>query len=126
MYKDPRSTGNNWKELARRVGNEVFRHFLYIVVSRLMEGDRLIFDDSISLFIGTIKNNPKGIAKPRKKRQIYFENPGYRRGIVLHGLDHEYFFRMPFRRRKELVERIKNGQEFYNQLNSEYVQAHKV
>ena len=94
---------------------------MYIIVSRLMDGDRLIINNEVSLFIGTIKNNPKGIAKARKKRQIYFENPGYRKGLVMTGLEHEYFFRMPARRRKELVMRIKDGQEFYNQLNSTYV-----
>ena len=104
--------------MAYVVGARIFRHFMSIMVSRLMESDRLIIEDGISLFIGTIKNNPKGIAKRHKKKQIYFENPGYRKGLVLHGLEHDYFFRMPSRRRQELVMRIKEGQDFYNQLKN--------
>jgi hypothetical protein len=79
-----------------------------------MESDRLIIKDGISLYIGTPRN--RTVVKARKKR-MYRKDPGpYKRhhGVVLDGLGHKYFFRMPFRRRKELAERIKNGQHFYH------------
>lgn len=117
MYKNPEHTGNNWKRVSTYVGVRIFKHFMHLMVNRLLESDRVILRPGVSMFIGTIKNNPDSIAKRHKKKQIYWENPGYRYGLVVWGaIEHEYFFRMPARRRQELVLRIKEGQSFHNQL----------
>lgn len=79
-----------------------------------MESDRLIIKDGIYLYIGTPRNRTK--VKARKKRS-YSSTPGPHKryhGIVLDGFEHKYFLRMPFRRRKELSERIRGGQNFYH------------
>lgn len=77
-----------------------------------MESDRLHIKDNIYLYIGTPRN--RKVVKSRKKKQYGLKPGPYKRyrGIVLDGFEHRYFFRMPFRRRKELSDRIKNGQNF--------------
>lgn len=78
-----------------------------------MESDRLHVKDDIYMYIGTPRN--RKVVKARKKR-LYSAVPGpYKRhfGVVLDGINHKYFFRMPFRRRNELAQRIKRGQNFH-------------
>lgn len=100
--------------LAARLGNEIFRRFLMETMNRLMESDRLLIKDNIYLYIGTPRN--RTVVKARKKKLYGVASGPYKRhyGVVLDGIGHRYFFRMPFRRRKELAERIKGGQHFYH------------
>lgn len=121
LYKNPEHVGRKYKMVAEFVACHVFRHFMHILVNRLMESDRLVIDDQLSLFIGTVKKNPKKVAKARKKKQIYFATLGRRYGVVLHGMEHDFYFRMPYRRRKELYDRITEGQNFFNQIDTAYV-----
>lgn len=111
LYKR-RSTCSGYRVVAEKVGARIFRHFLHLVVNRLMEGDRLVLDDDLSLLIAWTKFNRKRVVNTRKKRQICWSNLGQNCGVMLHGMDHKYYFRMPRRRRLELASRIKAGQNF--------------
>lgn len=107
--------GRKRQPVAEVLGAKIFNTFLNIVVSRLMESDRLLLGEGKSMFIGQLRKNSEKVGKLRKKNQFYFSTLSVKRGVVLHGTKHEYYFRMPFRRRKELMLRIKKGQNFYNQ-----------
>jgi len=114
MYKNPEHVGRKYEKVAEIVGARIFRHFLHIVINRLMQQDRLVITPEISMFIGLLKKNPKRVAKVRKKKKIYFANSGRHYGLLLHGFEHEYYFRMPYRRRKQLANLIKEGNRYYN------------
>lgn len=78
----------------------------------MMEGDRIILPYGKIMYIGVIPDNPKRIAKWRKKKQLNLHTDGKRYGVKLIGMEHSCYFRMPYRRRKELYERIIAGQNF--------------
>lgn len=77
-----------------------------------MEGDRILLPYGKIMYIGVIPDNPRRIAKWRKKKALNLHTNGRRYGVKLIGMDHDCYFRMPFRRRKELVDRINGGQNF--------------
>lgn len=114
LYKNPEQVGRKYEKVAQIVGARIFRHFLFLLVNHLMDSDRVVLQGGESIFIGLHKKNSERVASYRKKRQIYFANNGRRYGIILYGLDHKYYFRMPHRRRLELRDRINKGQRFYN------------
>lgn len=78
----------------------------------MMEGDRILLPYGKIMYIGVIPNNRKRIAKWRKKKMLNLHTDGKRYGIKMIGMDHKCYFRMPQRRRTELANRIKSGQNF--------------
>lgn len=75
-----------------------------------MESERLVINKELSLYIGTPKQPKKSPKKQQKFKVVGDKRKVY--GVVLDGMEHEYFFRMPLRRRKELMQRILKGQNF--------------
>lgn len=85
---------------------------MHIVINHLMESDRLVLSEGRSLMIAWTKLNRKRVVNTRKKRQICWGHLGENCGVILHGMEHKYYFRMPRRRRIELSQRIVAGQNF--------------
>jgi hypothetical protein len=112
-YQNMNRCGNNYKTAARELSKEIARRFFFEVMNRLMESDRLVITKDISLYIGTPKPPRwKTLKTIRNKRvKTPYRNRYY--GVVLDGVAHKYRFRMPYRRRKELRERVLSGQNFY-------------
>lgn len=105
---DPSTTGRKRALTARRISAKLIRMFWARVVDRLMESDRLVIDPYTSMYIGVERMyNPK---KHRRPKKVVISDYIY--GIVLNGFFHDYFFRMPARRRAELYERLRQGQSF--------------
>lgn len=111
-FIDPYTTGRKFKPIAGRLGSLIIRLFFKKVIDRLMNSDILDIGYGRRLYIGRIRENPKMIAKKRKRVNPLLLTMGKRYGVVMDGFSHNYYFRMPFRRRKELYERIKSGQSF--------------
>lgn len=96
----------------KKVMNTVWKH----IVEHILESDRVLIPHKKTpsiLYIGQIPDNPKRIAKRRKKKQVRFATNDVRYGVVLDGFDHSYYFRMSFRNRCRLYERIKAGQNYH-------------
>lgn len=116
MYIDPNQVGRKLDPMAAKVGKTIVRDAIAYIVDRMMESDRLLLPYGKQMYIGVIPNNPKRIAKRRKKVELNLHTGGKRFGVRMDGTKENYYFRMPKRRRKELRERIMNGQWFIGRV----------
>lgn len=103
---DPDNLGRKRKPTSRRAYAKLVKTFWRKVVDRMMESERFIINDELSMYIGRVdpdKNNP-AIGELQDIRTTH--------GVILNGFFHNYYFRMPYRRRRELRDRLKKGQSF--------------
>lgn len=110
---DFESAGRSYNKLAFLLGKKILRLFLEKVVDHLMASDRIILGNEKYMYIGVIPNNPDRMVKLSKQGDPLVHSRGRRYGVKMTGVGREHYFRMPYRRRLELSERIKNGQSFY-------------
>jgi hypothetical protein len=112
FYKDPYSVGRKLHKMAHVVGVTVVRDSLAYIVGRLLEGDRYMTPYTRQMYIGVLPKNRTTTST--KKRRIPPDKklppPKQVFGIIVEGMDQNYYFRMPGRRRKELAKRIQAGQ----------------
>lgn len=106
---DPASTGRKKKLTAQRAYARLVRMFWKKVIDRLMESERFLIDDEISMYIGRVDKDENQILTSHYKPHVYLYNT---HGVILNGFFHRYYFRMPGRRRRELRARLKKGQSF--------------
>ena len=112
--RDHQGTGRNYNRQAYTLGQKIIRMFLTKIVEKMLEGDRILLPYGKTMYIGVIPHNPHRIAKWRKKKQLNLHTQGKRYGIKLLGIKEKVYFRMPFRYRKELAMRIREGQSYLN------------
>lgn len=106
---DPSSTGRKKKLTAQRAYSKLVRLFWKKVIDRLMESDRFLIDDEISMYIGRLDKDVNQVTRKNYKPHLGWLNT---HGVILNGFFHNYYFRMPGRRRRELRARLKKGQSF--------------
>jgi hypothetical protein len=107
---DPYSTGRKRRLTAQRAYSRLIRLFWSKAIDRMMQSDRLLVDNDITMYIGKVDKDKNLIYdKTHKKSYLRMANT---HGVILNGFFHNYYFRMPARRRRELRKRLKNGQSF--------------
>ena len=106
------AAGRKYSKQAFALGHRIIRTFLAVVVDKIMEGDRILLPNGKILYIGIIPHNPHRIAKWRKKKKLYLHTQGRRYGVKLVGMEHNAYFRMPYRRRAELRDNILEGKNY--------------
>jgi hypothetical protein len=115
-YIDPYAVGRKLDKMASHVGKVIVRDMFTYIVDRLMQSDRLILPYGKEMYIGHIPHNPKRIAKKWKLHELNLHSGGKRFGVRMDGTKENYYFRMPKRRRKELRQRIMDGQWFIGRI----------
>ena len=110
--RDHQGSGRNYNKQAFTLGQRIIRIFLKNIIDKMMEGDRILLPYGKIMYIGMIPDNPHRIAKWKKKKALNLHTNGRRYGVKLIGMEHDCYFRMPSRRRKELADRINGGQNF--------------
>lgn len=109
---NPDSVGRKPKMVAERLNAVIIRAFWSKVISRLMESEVLQINPYTSMYVGVTDIRGSGRAVKHRKKKMAYLRQSKIYGIVLNGFFHEYYFLMPYRRRKELFERLKKGQNF--------------
>lgn len=112
QWVDPYTTGRKWDPICERVGTSVIRTFFKHLVDAVMESNWVTLPDDVVCQIGTVPTNSKRITKDKNKKVGLLHTGGKWKGIVLRGLLHNCYIRMPLRRRTELYQRIIDGQDF--------------
>lgn len=105
--------GRNLNKLANILGKKIVRIFIRILTEHLLDSDRIILGYGRSMYIGPIPHNPKRTVAKRWKNNHLFHTGGKRYGIILEGTSYRPYFRMPFRNRKKLAEKIFEGNRYY-------------
>lgn len=109
---DPDSSGRKPKMIAKKLNAFIVRAFWAKVVSRLMESDTMQIDKHTSMYIGVTGKKGDGRQVKYRKRKLNYLHEKLIYGVVLNGFFHDYYFRMPSRRRMELLGRLQKGQTF--------------
>lgn len=110
--RNHQGAGRNYNRQAFTLGQKIIRLFLKYIVDKMLEGDRILLPYGKMMYIGVIPHKADRIAKFEKKK---FQNPhtsGRRYGVKLVGMEHDSYFRMPYKRRAELASRILGGQRY--------------
>ena len=107
------TAGRSYNKLAFLLGKKILRLFLEKVVDHLMNSDRITFGREKSMYIGLIKHNPERMVKASKQNDPLVHSGGKRYGVKMTGIGRDHYFRIPYRRRVELKDRIMKGQPFY-------------
>ena len=110
-YINVDSVGRKKKRVAQKLTNAVLRKFFQLLIDHLFDLDRLVIRKKYSMYIGKLRK--PHLVKKNKQHQHNFHTDGKWYGVVLDGLNHRYFFRMPRRRREELRKRIQEGEQYY-------------
>ena len=112
-YINPDPIGRARLPVAQKLGAFIFRTFMKILIDNLMEKNRLVIRRKYAMYIGKLRMKPYKLVTKHKRHNHHFHTDGKWYGVVLDGMDHNYSFRMPRRRRQELYDRIMNGEQFY-------------
>jgi len=103
----PNSVKGNLKKARERVSRQLYRLMWKIIVDSVMEGNIVELPYGGTIYIGSVIN--------RSKKHVNFNTNGVVYNIKLSlQKQHSYKLRMPYRRRKELNDRLNRGQHYVN------------
>ena len=109
---DLSQTGRKINPVVNRIATGIIRSFFKVVVNHLMESNWVSLPYGVTFYIGKHPRVINKQVKERKRSTALLKTGGDWYGIRMDGFQHNCYIRMPLRRRKELFERLKDGQDF--------------